>query len=253
MKNTLKKIILLLSVTGLLITCILLTIILNPILLYASKTTHNNFVVYHNETLDPHLLTTLDEAEALCKQSEFYNPNLTLDICLNDGSNYPTLIRALCGRFFARGFYNKVVLQGNMDCKNNVVELSGYKWNLPQLLAHEMTHCLQFDKFGIWKSKPIAAIPNWKWEGYAEYIARQNADQKELAYNIQHFIKNDKHTWEITFADSTITPREYYNYWNLVKYCLDAKKINYEQLLADTTSEQEIIEAMQQWYKSTCK
>ena len=60
------------------------------------------------------------------------------------------------------------------------------------IIAHEMTHCLQFDKLGFWESKPIANIPNWKWEGYAEYISRQNADQKDLSKNIQRFIATDK-------------------------------------------------------------
>ncbi|QLH47729.1 MAG: hypothetical protein HWD58_20245 [Bacteroidota bacterium] len=164
-----------------LITGLLLIIVINPILTYANKTTHNNLTVFHNKTLDPTLLTKLDQATELLKASELYNPDLHLDICLNDGSKYPKLIRAIRGQAFAWGFYNKVVLQGNANYNENYVELNGYKWNLTQLLAHEMTHCLQFDKLGFWKSKPIANIPNWKWEGYAEYVSRQNTDQKDLS------------------------------------------------------------------------
>lgn len=248
MKRQIKKWTLRLTATGLVIGGLLLGIILNPILTYANKTTHNTFTIFHSKTLDPTLKATLDQATKLIKSSEFYNSNLQLDICLNDGSTYPKLMQALRGQAFAWGFYNKVVLQGTANFNNNYVELRGYKWNATQLLAHEMTHCLQFDKLGLWKSKPVANIPNWKWEGYAEYIARQNSDQKDLSKNINRLAKADKNNWAIEFDDSTIAPREYYDYWTLVQYCLDIKKMSYKQILADTTTEQTVRQEMMSWF-----
>lgn len=250
MKRQIKKWTLRLSVTGLFIAGLLLVIVLNPILTYANKTKHNNLTVFHNKTLDPTLLTNLDQVTELLKASEFYNPKLHLDICLNDGSKYPKLIRTVRGQAFGWGFYDKVVLQGTTNYKDNNVELNGYKWNLTQLLAHEMTHCLQFDKLGFWKSKPIANIPNWKWEGYAEYVSRKNNDQKDLSKNIERLITTDKTNWDIKFDDSTIAPREYYDYWTLVQYCMDIKKMNYKQILADTTNEQTVRQEMMKWYEN---
>lgn len=248
MKQQVKKWTLRLTATALLIAGLLLIIILSPILTYANKTTHNNYSVFHNKALDTTLLTKLDQATELLKGSELYNSNLQLDICLNDGSIYPKLIRALRGQAFAWGFYNKVVMQGTTNFNGNYVELNGYRWNLTQLLAHEITHCLQFDKFGFWKSKPIANIPNWKWEGYAEYVSRQNSDQKDLSKNITRLITTDKNNWEINFSDSTIAPREYYEYWTLIQYCIDIKKMNYKQILADTSSEQTVRQEMMKWF-----
>ncbi len=248
MKQQIKKWTLRLVATVLLIAGLLLIIVLNPILTYANKTTHNNYSVFHNKTLDPALLTSLDNATECLKTSEFYNPTLQLDICLNDGSKYPKLMQMLRGQAFAWGFYNKVVLQGNVNCTENYVELNGYKWNLTQLLAHEMTHCLQFNKLGFWKSNPVANIPDWKWEGYAEYVSRQNKDQTDLAKNIERFISTDKNSWEIRFADSTIAPREYYKRWILVQYCLNIKKMSYKKLLADTASEHQVKQEMMDWY-----
>ena len=248
MKRQIKKWTLRLTATGILIVGLLLLITLNPVLTYANKTTYKNFSIYHNNTIDPLLIFWLDQAVTLLETSEFYNKNLKLDVCLNDGSTYPTIIKTIRGRAFAWGFYDKVVMQGTMNCKANFVELSGYKWNLIQLLAHEVTHCLQFDQLGLLKSKPIADIPNWKWEGYAEYVSRQNKDQKDLLKNIARLQQTDRNLWEVTFEDKTIAPREYYNYWILVQYCLDIKKMNYQQLLADTTSEQSINQEMMKWY-----
>ena len=248
MKQEIKRWKLRLTVTSLFISGLLLVIILNPILMYANKTTHNNFKIFHDKPLDPTLIVKLDQAAELLKASEFYNSKLQLDICLNDGSKYPKLIQILRGQAFGWGFYNKVIMQGNTNFKDNYVELNGYKWNLAQLLAHEMTHCLQFDRLGFWKSKPIANIPNWKWEVYAEYISRQNADQKDLSKNIERFITTGKNNWAIKFADSTIAPREYYDYWTLIQYCVDIKKMTYNQILADTKSEQTVRQEMISWF-----
>ena len=248
MKRQIKTWTLRLTATALFIAGLLLIIILNPILTYANKTTHNNFTVFHNKTLDPTLLTKLDQATELLKASEFYNPNLHFEVCLNDGSKYPKLIKTLRGQAFAWGFYDKVVLRGTANFKYNYVELNGYKWNLTQLLAHEMTHCLQFNELGFCKSKPIANIPNWKWEGYAEYISRQNADQKDLSKNIERLIATDKKNWEIKFADRSIAPREYYDNWTLIQYCIDIKKMTYKQILADTASEQIVRQEMMSWF-----
>lgn len=247
-ENCDKKWTLRLTMTGLLIAGLLLAIILNPILTYANKTTYNNFTIYHNKPIDPLLNSTLDQATKLLKTSEFYNGNLKLDLCLNDGSKYPTIIKTLRGQAFAWGFYDKVVMQGTMNCKQNHVELNGYKWNLTQLLAHEMTHCLQFDKLGFWKSNPVANIPNWKWEGYAEYVSRQSNDQKDLVKNIDRLEKASKNSWEITLEGNTIAPVEYYKYWTLIQYCLDIKGMSYQQLLSDTASELKIRNEMTNWY-----
>lgn len=250
MKQQIKKWTLRITVTGLFIVGLLVVVILKPILTYTNKTTHNNYTIFHTKPLDPVLAIKLDQVSELSKASELYNPAIQLDICLNDGSNYPKLVKILRGQAFAWGFYNKVVLQGTANFKENYVELNGYKWNLTQLLTHEMIHCLQFDNLGLWKSNPIANIPDWKWEGYAEYVSRQNSDQKDLSKNIARFIATNKNNWEITFTDSTIVPRAYYDSWILVQYCMDIKKMNYKQIIADTTNEQTVRHEMMRWFSA---
>jgi hypothetical protein len=250
MKLQVKKWTLRLTATALLISGFLLIIILNPILTYANKTTHNNFTVFHNKTIDTKLLTKLDQATEFLKVSEFYNPKLHLDICLNDGLKYSKLIRNLRGQAFAWGFYDKVVLQGVANYQDNYIELNGYKWNLTQLLAHEMTHCLQFDKLGFWKSNPVANIPNWKWEGYAEYVSRKDTDQKDLSKNLARLFATKKSNWQITFADSTISPRKYYESWAMVQYCMNIKKMTYKKIIDDTTKEQSVRQEMINWYEN---
>lgn len=95
-------------------------------------------------------------------------------------------------------------------------------------------------------------IPDWKWEGYAEYVSRQGIEQKDLVKNRDRLAASDEratNSWEIMFPDQTVSPRAYYNYWMLVQYCMDIKKMNYKELPADKTDGKVIRQEMMNWYK----
>ena len=236
-------------VTTLFILGLLAGIALNPTLLYANKTVDGAYTIYHQRSLDAAFIPQLNKANELLEKSELYDPSLQLSICLNDGSYYPKLMRQLRGPAFGRGFQKVVVLMGNMNAPGNYVELNGYKWNLAELLAHEATHCFQFHKYGLFHSNPVAHIPEWKWEGYPEYVARKN--KADLINNISHLIKvenTDNNNW-IGFEDGTGVVIPYYKNWLLVQYCLDIRKMSYDRLLTDTTSAVLLTQNMMDWYK----
>ncbi len=248
MKKSLTKALFVLFLIGVFLFAFVVIILLNPKLFYNRKTKIDNFNVYHNSNLNSNLKSLLQETSEIIKSSEFYNKNLQLDICLNDNSLYPELIKKIRGQAFGYGFYNKVVLLGTPNYEGNYVEFNGYKWNLKQLLAHEIVHCQQFDNLGFYKSNPIANLPNWKWEGYAEYISRNSNDQNDLKQNIVRLQSTSKNSWGVKFSNQTITPRFYNDYWNLVKYCMDIKKMTYRDILIDTTSETKVKEEMTKWF-----
>ncbi len=251
MKRSLKKWGLRLLATCITCFVLLLIIVLNPLLTYANKTTHENYTIYHNKIYDKALTTQLDAATTLISTSEIFDPQLKLDICLNDGSKYPAIINKLKGPAFAFGFYNKVVLLGNANAADNFVELNGYKWNMQQLLAHEIVHCLQYHDLGFWKSNPVANIPNWKWEGYPEYVARQSADQLNIIANIDRLLAAEKtgHNGWVSFADGTGTVIAYYKSWLMIQYCMTIKKMSWKQLIADQATEQNVYSEMMRWHQ----
>lgn len=249
MHKSVKKWLLRLSATTLLILGLLIAIIVNPSWLYAHKTIHTNFSILHHSPLDTAVLVRLQEASLLLKKSELFDPAFSMQVCLNDGSRYPGIIGTLGGPAFARGFYNKIVLFGFSDYGNNYTLFNGRKWNFAQLLAHEAIHCLQFNKYGLWNSKPLADIPNWKWEGYPEYIARQNGEVDALKKNIRKLtdvVAASKETW-INFEDGTETPLLYFKDWLLVSYCMDIKKMRYGQLLSDNRTREVLWKEMMKW------
>jgi len=242
-----------LSVLTVLLFGLLVLVVLTPSLIYGNKTQIGTYTIYHNKPLDKDLKLRLDNAAEIIKYSEYYDPNIEFKICMNDGSNYPSLMQIFLGRAFALGYTSNIVtLCGDeVNIKNNYVRVNDIKWNLTQLLAHEETHCYLFNKLGFWKTNPIAHYPIWKWEGYPEYISRQADDQKDLMKNIEklnYVIKEGNDDWGISFADSTYTSKDYFRYRLLIQYCLDIKKQTFENLLLDTTSEHTTTTQMMNWY-----
>ena len=220
-------------------------------MLYADETVVGNYRVYHNVEIDYDFLTQHEHVTNSLKESEFYDSSFKLDICLNDGSFYPTLLQKIRGQAFAWGFYNKVVLQGAAVYNENSVVLNGYRWNLEQLITHEAIHCYQYNRLGFWGSNPIAGYPNWKWEGYPEYVARQNENQQDLFTNIERLLlakMENVDRWDVEFTDGTISPINYYQDWLLVTYCLEIKQLSFQGLLNDATEMTVIEGEMIDWY-----
>lgn len=252
MASTLKKVTFSLLTSGLLAGVVFGVLVLNPTLLYAHRTTTPHYTIYHNQPLDPVLLPCLEQARAIVQQSSCFDSTLCLNICLNDGSRYPNLVERLWGPAFAWGFYRNVVLNGEANAKANYLFLNGYKWNLVQLLAHESTHCYQVHQLGFWRANPVARYPTWKWEGYAEYVARQSSQYPTLGQQFRQLKQAKKvapHAWAISLADSTSVSHDYAQYLLLTTYCLDVKKMTYRQLLADTTSEKTVTAQLSRWYQ----
>jgi hypothetical protein len=229
----------------LLVLAVLIGVILNPGLFYKHRTGIGRFTVYYNDTLDPAFASRLLAAESLVQKSEVYSPTFNMDICLGE-SAYPDIIKHFFGAGFAWGFYNKVVVRGNMDCKANKHES---EWNLTQLLAHEMTHCFEFNKLGLFGSNPLAGHADWKWEGYPEFISRAGVNVP-LASGITNFLKTEKagNTWWMMLPDSTRTPLAYYKNWLMVRYCMEMKNMSFLQLLKDSTTEENVRREMIGWH-----
>jgi hypothetical protein len=133
---------------------------LNPILLYANKTVMGNYSIYHNKPLNPNLVFRLEQSISIIKASELYDPKLKMDVCLKDGSKYPGLVEKILGRDVLSSFYNKIVFTGDeVNFDRNYIPFYDHKWNLTEMLAHAQVHCLEFNKYGLWKSNPIGKHP----------------------------------------------------------------------------------------------
>ena len=252
MKAFLKKWSLRIAVSTAVSLVSILGALLNPGILYAHKTVIGNFSVYHQLDLEEDFYQRLEVIEAIVRDSELYDSALKVDICLNDGSLYPNMLKAFMPPAFGWGIANKAVFQGTANFKENYVALNGYRWNAEQLFIHELTHLYQFNHFGFWNSNPVANHPEWKWEGYAEYTSRQGESQASLFDNIKRLERaraEDPSGWGILFEDGTVAPRVYYDYWLLVQFCLDSKGMNYRELMDTPLSKTSLEREMRHWFE----
>ena len=251
MKSKIKTWALRLAATSLISVFTIVAAVFNPGVLYANKTTIGNYTIRHHQDLDSAFGERLSAIDKMVKASAIYDPNFEIEICLNDGSLYPEMMRKLRGIAFGWGFSNKAVLYGKADFKKNRVHLNGYDWNLEQLFVHEITHCMQHNHFGWLNSNPLAGHPEWKWEGYAEYASRKGQHQSSLTENIERvaLARQEKpEAWGILFEDSTIAPRVYYDHWLLMQYALNIKNMSYDEVITSELSEKALREEMQDWY-----
>ncbi len=252
MKRMIKKWVLRITFVALISIVTIVLTILNPGVLYANKTEFGNFTVYHNSELSGDFETLINDAHQSLKKSELYDDDFKIRMCLNDGSYYPAFVEMLFGRAFGWGGHNLTVFYGEANYEENYTEINGYRWNLKQLFAHELTHCYQVNYFGFWNSNPIADFPIWKWEGYAEYVSRKEGNQKNLVSNIKRYrqsIEKGKNSWSIEFSDGTMAPKDYYENWMLLQYCLEVKGMNYSGVLETELDREVLFAEMDKWYQ----
>jgi hypothetical protein len=228
----------------------LVALLLYPSVLYAHHTTTRQYTIYHNRPLDPALLPRLAQARHLVQTSEVFDQTLRLELYLNDGSWYPRLVQAIWSPAFAWSFFNKVVLNGEATARANRLTFRTYAWNLTALLAHEMTHCYQLHHQGLWQSNPLAGYPTWKWEGYAEYVARHPGNAQVLRENLVRLQQAEQIAparWDLQVGDGSSTSREYFTSFVLTEYCMAIKHLTFQQLLQDTTSQQVVRHQLVAW------
>ena len=252
--KTAKKWVLRIVSLGLVSVVTIILTVLSPGLLYAHKTDVGAFTVYHQNALSPFVAERLEHVQQQVKTSELYDADFKVSLCLDDGSVYPEIMKRLRGNAFGWGFLNYAVFKGEADYQANKISLNGYDWNLEQLFVHEVAHCMQNNALGMWNSNPMAGHPTWKWEGYAEYVARKNKDQASLVDNIDR-LRRSKHeapdAWGVFFTDETVAPRSYYEYWLLVQYCLDIKGMTYLELLESDVEKETVEQEMQSYYEES--
>ena len=177
MKKTIKRILAVTTLTVVVTFSGLLTILLFPQPLFANKVEHKQFTIYSNDKITNDIIPLLDNAMTLVEKSEINDPNYKFDILLAYNSLFNKLDDKLLGYGpTARGTDNNVTIKVEIDAKRNLFFPTFHgkcQANLTYLLAHEMIHCLQYNKYGIMKFNPLRHPEMWKLEGYPEYIARQ--------------------------------------------------------------------------------
>lgn len=261
MKKTIKRIFTGTLLTGLVIISGLLTIIFFPEPLFANKLVHKQFNVYSNDKIDNDIKEILDNALSLVKGSELYDPTYTYDLYLSHNSFFNKIDNTILGHGpSARATDNNINFKVAVDIKRNLFIPTFYQkceGNLTYLLAHEMVHCLQENKYGKLKFNPFRHPELWKLEGYPEYVSRRAkllTNDYNLANEIERYINVESKLTDIWITieeGGCKAPKYYYKSRLMTEYLMDIKHLSYDKILTDTTSEDRIYAEMIRWKNLT--
>jgi len=234
------------------------TLILFPQPLFSNSYGYKNFRIYSEYKVNEDQFNVyIDKANELIKASELYDSTYSYDIFLANESFYNKIDDRILGEWsIARAIDNNVIIKNKVHEKLGQVENGNNKFDLDYVLAHEMIHCLQENKYGKRKFNPINHPPMWKLEGYPEYISRKRFLKKEgrsLKLEIQDFLertKNEENQFSIIqISSNESTPYVYYKSRLLTEYLIEVKGLSYHEILNDKRSEELIYKEMMEWYE----
>ncbi|MFM9840398.1 MAG: hypothetical protein ACKVOQ_19180 [Cyclobacteriaceae bacterium] len=231
----------------------LITLMVFPQSLFANKMEHKSFRVYSNSEEEVvGIEVILDNAYKLTEQCELHNPTYRFDIFLAQ-DNIFNKIEELQGQGpIARATAGNVTIKVRLDISKNLAFGVRSKVNLTELLAHEMVHILQANKYGLVNFSPIKHPPLWKLEGYPEYISRQ-AMLIGKDYSLESEIKRYNDVAEkstdgfIEIVTDHFAPLVYYKGRIMVEYLINVEGLTYDMILDDKRSESQVFNEMVEW------
>jgi len=265
MKMTIKKIFKrIFKITSLTFFAGILTItsiILFPQRLFANKIKYKEFTVYSNGKIDDNIKIVLDNAMNLVQKSELYDSVYKYNIILCYNSFYNKIDDKLLGiGRTARATLHNVIIKVRIDPKSNLAFPTFHKAcevNLTELLAHEMTHCLQANKYGIIKFNPFKHPEMWKLEGYPEYISKHtelSGKDYSLTSDIDRYVNlgsKANNIWILAEEGGCEVPDYYYKGRLMIEYLMEIKHLSYGKILNDTVLENTVYQEMIKWKDST--
>jgi hypothetical protein len=257
MKKIIKRLFAGMLLTGLVTVSGLMTILFFPEPLFANALEHRPFTVYSNEPVDNDVHEVLDSALALVKRSELYDPEYTYDIFLSERTRFNAIDSKVLGHGpSARAMDNNIIVKVAVDFKRNVALPAFYEpceANLTRLLAHEVIHCLQANKYGKIKFNPFRHPEFLKLEGYPEYISRwpqRSAKGYSLVKDIERYLElkgKSGNGWIAIEEGGCKAPDYYYRSKLMMEYLMDVRRMTYDKVLRDTVSADSIYKEMMAW------
>jgi hypothetical protein len=257
MKKTIKRILAVASLVVFVFITGLATIIIFPQPLFANKIEHKGFTVYSNDKISRDIIPILENAMKLVQKSELHDPNYTYDIFLSYNSFFNTIDDKVIGFGpSARATDNNVIFKVEVDIERDLFFPTFHnncEGRFTELLAHEMIHCLQANKYGILKFNPLRHPDMWKLEGYPEYISRQaklKGESYSLVNEIDRFVELDGQSNDIwiSIEDGRCeVPKYYYKGRLMTEYLIDVGHFSYDQIINDKRSADAVYAEMIQW------
>lgn len=233
-----------------------------PNLSYAYSTEFDNVTVFHNNPLEQEVGSVLEDVVSIIRKSEIYPEGIELTLCMNDDAFFKN-IHPLTGDPLAYALFDKTIIHScNPQFSENIAttewERNEYelrKFDLTYLLAHEFTHNLQVKADLIYWLRSTFAISgfkiNWKFEGHADYIARQYQNDGKLKEKIKIYLEEEQkeHIGFPVFEleDGTMQILGYYKFSLVIQYLMEEKNMSFAEVCETEMDFDEKFQEMVNW------
>ena len=203
-----------------------------PAILFSNSFTFDNFTFYSNQAIDDEdVKSIINEANALISKSTILNKSNHYKIFLCNKTFYYPLFATIHYQSFAVTQLHNVIVSSADLKKNQALSQrnDNYVRILSSVIAHEIMHINLSQSFGFLKHKFY--YPNWKIEGYCDYIA--NESSFDFKKGVELMKKGD--------VDNSISFR-YFKYRQIIRYLIEEKKMTVTDIMGQTLSFKEIEE-----------
>ncbi len=229
----------------------LVLLVLFPSWSYAHSTERGAVTVYSNAEMQEVDWQVIEKGLEIIRTSELYDEDFRFDLCLDEGAAYPRIMERIMGPAFAYGYYNKVVLASSADFRRNEADWNGRRWQLDEVIAHEMIHCLQYNAYGF----ETLNTPFWKHEGYCELVAGRLRSDHDLMASMEVLVKqearDDHHEWAWIQRENGLgLPYSYLKAKVLVQYLREVEDLSYDEILTDERTQETTEYQLRDWYQS---
>jgi len=193
-----------------------------PQVLFAHELSYRNLIIYSREPLDKSIYDVLDRVESRLAASAAINGGVKPRIFLTSGFNVYALLSLYIGsNSFGKSYAalpTDNVFINKADAAKDLVfrRAPPNERSLSGVIAHEITHLWMRKRFGYWRN---IAMPAWKKEGYAEYVAGGSTLDYETG----------RRMWKANPRDDT--GYQYFKYYMLVRYLLEHDRLGVDALV----------------------
>lgn len=228
--------------------------LLFPYPFFAHNMTLGGFTFYANTDFNSTFRSGIKDSIDRIKQSKLYEPSRHHRVFICEKESRYAFFSALAGRnkfsqginveptgniFISKPFIESIRIDYGAAYANTLLEGS-----VSHIIAHEVTHTLITDSIGYWKSKKL---PNWKKEGYAEYVASQRAslipdNHAQLAFEFERFLSLDTRSISpirLHYLESKL----------LIHYLIHVQNMSMGSIFHDAIDEETVASDLYQWYR----
>lgn len=223
---------------------------------FPEKKQYRSMTVYSELPFDKEVDLIINEVFKRLDAVPIYDPARKYNLCLCSTQQKFTFFARLTRRANRiMGFSLLGSAFVNIDFINEMAVRTGgqprysaREGSIVHVVTHELMHGYITDVYGRSASR---TLPEWKTEGYCEYGVNQLVASRDTGYSIQERI--DIYLDDSQWNAIAEVQRPHYLWGLMMEYLINVRGCDFEKVMADSVTKEDIYQAMMDWRKSLGK